>query len=152
MAVIPSDFTTLDPRLSHEVVTVGSPVAGAGFTRTVPGDVLWIVRSVSFSMVNAAAAASRIPRVEFLDGSGSVFFAVAAPFHTTTGVTSRFSFGVGINQFGAIDAANIGAPIPELTLVGGLAVRVAVTAMNAGDQISGAALFVDQLPVANFGG
>lgn len=130
-----------------EPITVGSPAAGAGFTHPVPGAATQRIRTVSFRLVNAAAAANRIPRVEFLDAAGAVFAAVAAPFKTTTGVTSRFTFGIGLNQYGADDAAQIGGPLPDLELIAGLAVRVVVGAMNAGDQIDGAALFVEQLAV-----
>lgn len=131
----------------YEPITVASPVAGAGFTHPVPGSVVQLVRSVSFVLVNFAAAANRLPRLEYLNGNGDVFAAVAAPFVTTTGKTARFTFAVGIQQFGANDAAQIGAPIPAYMLQDGLAVRVVVGAMNAGDQLSAISLFVDQWPV-----
>lgn len=130
-----------------EPITVGSPAAGAGFTHRVPGATVQKFLTVSFRMVNAAAVANRLVRVEFLDAAGAVFAAVGAPFKTTTGVTSRFTFGVGLNQYGADDAAQIGGPLPALELIGGLALRVAVANMNAGDQIDGAALFVEQTGV-----
>lgn len=136
-----------DARRRVEPITVGAPAAGAGFTHVVPGAATQRVVTVSFRLVNAVAAANRIPRVEFLDAAGNVFAAVAAPFVTTSGVTSRFTFGVGLNQYGANDAAQIGGPLPDLELIAGLAVRVAVASINAADQIDGAALFVEQTGV-----
>src|SRR5215211_5628685 len=44
-------------------------------------------------------------------------------------------------------AAHIGGPLPDLILMDGLAVRVAVTAIQAGDQLSGISLFVAQSTV-----
>lgn len=134
-------------RWQHEPVSVGSPAAGQGFTYSVPKSEIQVVRAVSFVLVNAAAAASRIPRVEFLTNNGDVFFVAASPFVTTTGKTARFNFAVGIQQFGADDAAQIGAAIPKFTLEDGAKIRVAVTAVNAADQISGVYLFVDQLGI-----
>lgn len=139
------------PVWQGEPITVGSPAAGLGFTYTVPGSEVQRVMGVSFVLVNAVAVASRIPRVEYVDGSGTVFFAVAAPFVTTSGKTARFNFGVGLNQFGADDAAQIGAGLPPFTLTAGNSVRVAVTAINASDQISGVHVFVEQMHVRDDG-
>jgi hypothetical protein len=136
-----------DADYSHEVITVGSPAVATGFSRTVPGASRWRVQSVSFVLVADANAANRIARVEYLDASGAVFAAVAAPFTVTANITSRLTFGIGIVQFGANAAAQIGASLPNLRLNPGLSVRVAVAAIQAGDQISGAALFVDQWAV-----
>ena len=136
-----------DPDYSHEVVTVGSPAVATGFTRTVPGASRWRIQSVSFVLVADANAANRIPRVEYLDAAGNVFAAVAAPFNLTANLTARFTFAIGVIQFGANAAAQIGASLPDLHLNPGLSVRVAVGGVQAGDQISGAALFVDQWAV-----
>jgi hypothetical protein len=113
----------------------------------VPGASRWRVQSLSFVLVADANAANRIPRVEYLDAAGNVFAAVAAPFVLTATLTARFTFAIGILQFGANAAAQIGASLPDLKLNPGLAVRVAVTGIQATDQISGAALFVDQWAV-----
>jgi hypothetical protein len=136
-----------DADYSHEVVTIGSPAVATGFTKRVTGASRWRVQSVSFVLVADANAANRIARVEYLDAAGAVFFAVAAPFTVTANITSRLNFGIGIQQFGANAAAQIGAGLPAFKLNAGLAIRVAVTAIQAGDQISGASLFVDQWAV-----
>lgn len=131
----------------HEPITVGSPAVATGFTHVVPQAVVQRVVLVSFVLVADGNAANRIPRVEYLNAAGAVFAAVAAPFAITAGVTARFTFAIGIQQFGAAAAAQIGCALPDLLLMDGLAVRVAVAAIQAGDQISGASLFVDQSPV-----
>jgi hypothetical protein len=136
-----------DDWAQHEPVTVGAPAVATGFTHRVPGATVQRIRSVSFVLVADANAANRIARVEYLDAAGAVFAAVAAPFTVTANITSRLTFGIGIQQFGANAAAQIGGPLPDLLLQAGLAVRVAVAAIQAGDQISGASLFVDQYPI-----
>lgn len=136
-----------DEDYAHEVVTVASPPAATGFSKVVPGASRWRVQSVSFVLVADANAANRIPRVEYLDASGGVFAAVAAPFVLTANLTARFTFAIGVVQFGANAAAQIGASLPALHLNPGLSVRVAVTGIQVGDQISGAAMFVDQWSV-----
>jgi hypothetical protein len=136
-----------DPDYSHEPITIGAPAVATGFTHVVPGATRQRIVSVSFVLAADANAANRIPRVEFLNAAGAVFFAVAAPFTVTANVTSRLNFGIGIQQFGANAAAQIGAGLPAFKLNAGLAVRVAVAAIQAGDQISGASLFVDQWAV-----
>src|SRR6266545_211079 len=136
-----------DADYAHEPITIGSPAAGAGFTHVVPGASRQRILSVSFTLVNAVAAANRLPRVEYLNAAGEVFYSAAAPFVTTSGVTSRFSFAVGVTQLGANDAAQIQGALPGFVLNAGLAIRVVVGAVNAADQISGASLFVEQWPV-----
>jgi uncharacterized membrane protein YjjP (DUF1212 family) len=113
----------------------------------VPSSTVQRIVSVSFVLVADANAANRIARVEYLNAAGDVFFAVAAPFTVTAAVTSRLSFAIGMPQYGANAAAQIGGPLPDFLLIGGLALRVAVASIQAGDQISGASLFVDQLPI-----
>jgi hypothetical protein len=113
----------------------------------VPSSVVQRIVAVSFVLVADANAANRIARVEYLNAAGDVFFAAAAPFTVTAGVTSRLNFGIGIQQFGANAAAQIGGPLPDFMLIGGLAVRVAVASIQVGDQISAASLFADQWPI-----
>jgi hypothetical protein len=76
-----------------------------------------------------------------------VFYVAASPFLIVANTTTRFNFAVGQMQFGANSAAQIGAGLPDFILNSGLAVRVAVTGVQAGDQISGVSLFLDQWPV-----
>ena len=136
-----------DEDYAHEPITIGSPPVATGFTHVVPGSSRQRIVAVSFILVADANAANRIARVEYLNAAGAVFFAVAAPFTVTANITSRLNFGIGVQQFGANAAAQIGGPLPDFNLAAGLAVRVAVTAIQAGDQISGASLFVDQWAV-----
>lgn len=131
----------------HEPITVGAPAVATGFTHRVPGSTVQRIRSVSFVLVADANAANRIARVEYLNAAGDVFAAVGSPFTVTAAVTSRLTFAIGLQQFGANAAAQIGGPLPDFLLQAGLAIRVAVASIQAGDQLSGISLFVDQLPI-----
>lgn len=134
-------------RWTFEPATVGSPAVATGFTRTFPGSEVTRVLSVSFVLVTDANAANRIVRVEYLNASGDVFAAVAAPFLQVASITTRYTFAVGLQTFGAASAAFMGGPLPDFVLMDGLAVRVAIAAVQAGDQLSGASLFVAQSTV-----
>jgi hypothetical protein len=121
------------------------PPAGQGFVYKVPGSVMQAPVIVSFHLANAAAAGNRIPAVTYLDGLGVPLGVFAAPFALQTGAAGQFTFGVGMQQFGAVNAAAIGAPLAPAVLKAGMTVTVTVAAMNAADQISGVRVYVQQL-------
>lgn len=131
----------------YEPVTVGSPAVALGFTHDIPFSEIQRVLGISFQLVTDANAANRIARVEYLNASGAVFFTVASPFTVTASLTSRLNFGVGLQQFGANAAAQIGGPLPDFPLCGGLAVRVAVASIQVADQVQGISLYVAQRTV-----
>jgi hypothetical protein len=135
-----------DADYSHEVITIGSPAVATGFTHVVPG----ASRQRASRLVRARGRRERREpdRARGVPERGRRgVLRVAAPFTVTANITSRLNFGIGIQQFGANAAAQIGAGLPAFKLNAGLAIRVAVTAIQAGDQISGASLFVDQWAV-----
>lgn len=134
-----------------QVVAPPQPAAGGGFTYKISIAELVIVRSVAFTLVNAAAVAARLVSLDFLDGTGVVLARASSGFTTATGITTVFTFAAGINVYGANDAAAIGAPIPELVLVAGQSIRVNIGAVNAADQISNARVVVDQYGVVDEG-
>lgn len=118
------------------IQSVGNPPVANGFTIVTPGTVEQTLRSLSFRLVADSNAASRIVVFQFVDPDGLAFGQVAAPFTLAASNTSDYTFAVGIQQFGANNAANIGASIPELKLDVSLAVAVTITGVQVGDQIS----------------
>src|SRR5215208_1385937 len=134
-------------RWTFEPATVGSPAVATGFTRVFPGSVVVVSLRKKFVLVTDGNAANRIVRVEYLNASGDVFAAVAAPALQVASITTRYTFGVGLQTFGAASAAFMGGPLPDFVLMDGLALRVVIAAVQAGDQISGASLFVAQATV-----
>lgn len=132
---------------SVNLPTVPTPAAGAGFSFTDPGTMESIVSACSFRLVTDANVADRIVVFSFTDGSGTAIFPVAAPFTQAASKTTDYTFAVGIQQFGANDAANIGVGIPPLKLRSGLGVKVTIVAVQATDQVSAIRLGLSQWPV-----
>jgi hypothetical protein len=129
------------------LLTVPDPAANAGFTQGMPGTEDTMVVACSFRLVTDSNVANRIVVFQFLDSNGTAIFPVAAPFTQAASKTTDYTFAVGIQQFGANDAANIGAGIPPLKLYVGLSVAVTITAKQAGDQVSRIRLGLSQWPV-----
>jgi len=129
---------------SHEFVTLGAPAAGAALTVTVPGSVEWEVLAVSFLYTADANAANRFPSLSILDQSGSGIGPICTPFKLVATDASRITFGVGIVQFGADSAAQIGCGIPPMRIQDGLRIRLTATNIQATDTIAAARLYVRQ--------
>jgi hypothetical protein len=83
----------------------------------------------------------------FLDQDGVSMGAYASTFGTLTGTSASFVFAVGINEFGATNAAHIGAPLPPIILKAGYSIALTVTAMQPTDTITDVNLFVTQVGV-----
>ncbi len=136
------DFLAWEFHGENEPVALGSPAAGANLTATVPGSVEWEVQSVSFLYTASSNSATRIPFFKVVDWGGTIVCMVQTPYTLVASDASQISFGVGVQQFGANSAANIGAGIPALRLGDGMRIVLGATAINATDQISAARIFV----------
>jgi hypothetical protein len=121
--------------------------AGAGFAFVIPGTFVTEVQALSFRLTTSADVADRVAVVSFLDATGQPYAPIAAPFTQAASLTTDYTFAVGITQFGADDAANIGAPLPALRLQAGISVAVSVVGIAAADQITRARLLLAQWPV-----
>lgn len=127
--------------------SVPTPAVATGWSFVDPGTMESVVVACSFRLVTDANAASRIVVFSFTDSQGTAIFPVASPFTQAASKTTDYTFAVGIQQFGANDAANIGCGIPALKLRSGLGISVSVTAVQVGDQISRVRLGLSQWPV-----
>lgn len=140
-----AEWGWMNPR--SVIQSVASPAAGAGFTIPTSGAVEQTLRSLSFRLVTDGNAASRIVVFQFLDPDGTAFGQCAAPFTLAASKTCDFTCAVGIQEFGANDAANIGVPIPEIKLDQTLSVAVTITGVQVGDQVSRIRAAWDRWPV-----
>lgn len=134
----PSDVADRYWRLHAEHDTASIPgQSGTTPTQyTVPGAVQVDVYSVSFTYTASAAAGTRTVRLEFVDDAGNVFAPVAAAFTIIATNAATFTFGVGVQQYGANSAAYIGAGIPPVRLVDGMGFRVRCANADSGDTIT----------------
>lgn len=139
------DLGWLQPESS--IIARSNGVGNVAITYPVPGTVTEQILSVSFKIVVAGTDGARFPTLSYLDPDGTAFAAVAAPFSVGNAITSRYLFAMGINQFGANDAANIGAALPPFKLGVGSSLSLGVTAGTAGDAISEVRIVVAQWPV-----
>lgn len=126
------------------VVAVSGAAAAAGVEHPLPGVEQFRVHAVTFKLTTAAGVANRRPVLELLDSSGTAVAAVAAPFTLSAGKTSTFTFGAGLQQFGANDAEQIGGPFVAGWLAGNLTIGVTVAAAQAGDAIADVRLLLEQ--------
>jgi len=129
---------------SHEFVTLSSPAAGAALTVTVPGSVQWEILAVSFTYTADANAADRFPSFSILDQSGVGIGPIRTPYKLVATNAARITFGVGLDQFGADSAAQLGCGIPPARIQDGLRIQVTATGIQATDTITAARLYVRQ--------
>ncbi len=135
------DYLAWDFHGKDEPQALGSPAAGAALTVTVPGSVEWEVLAASFLFTASANAANRIPAIQFLDWSNTIFCEVKVPYKLIATNAAQVTFGVGIVQFGADSAASMGAGIPPMRIGDGLRVRLTAAAIDTADTITAARLF-----------
>lgn len=119
----------------HEVAMIGATSGTTPAAYTVPGSVQVDVLSVSFLYTASSDAGTRTVRLEFLDGAGNVFAAAASPFTMVASDATTFTFGVGMQQFGANSAKYIGTGIPPIRLCDGYGFRVRCVNSAAADTI-----------------
>lgn len=117
-------------------IALPNPPAGQSFRYRPGGAVETVLVAVCFQVVTSAAVAARIPTLDFLDPLGGIVARVQAPFTLAATHTSFVTFGVGLQQYGANNAAALGAGIPTVRLIAGMAVRGSLAAVDGADQIS----------------
>ncbi len=123
---------------------VPNPLPNAGFAVPMPGTSDTIVQAIKFRLVTDSQAANRICVVNYLDADGVAFALIAAPFTQAASLTTDYTFAVGINEFGANDAANIGAGLPPFKLDVSHSIAVTIVAKQTGDQVSAIRLALQQ--------
>lgn len=125
-------------------VTIPNPAVGGGFTYRLPGSERQRILAVTFQLVASADVANRKPLLAYKDGGAGTFAAVGLPYVQTAGITSVYTFAVGLQQFGADDAANMGGPLPDLPLDVGETLVLTVTNVDDTDAVKSIRLFVEQ--------
>lgn len=128
------------------VVAVPSPAAGGGFTYAVPGSERQLIACVSFQLVTAVAVANRLVVATLLGGDGVRIGRFSSGFTQAASLTTVYTFAVGVQSYGANDAANIGAPLAPLWLPDGGSLAVTLVNGQAADQVSVVRVTVYQYP------
>lgn len=127
-------------------VAVPNPAAGAGFTYSLPGSERTRVLAVCFQLVTAVAVAARRVSCDLIDGEGGILGRFSSGFTQAASLTTVYTFAVGVNAYGANDAAAIGAPLADLMLPGAGSAVVSIANVQAADQVSAVRVTVAQVP------
>jgi hypothetical protein len=130
------------------VVAIPHPAAGAGFTYSAPGSQRTRIVTVAFQLVTSATVATRTVVVSYKDSDGTVFYSVPAPFTQAASKTTEYSFALGIVNYGVNDGANIGGPLPDVTLDVGESLVVTVTNVDTTDAVTNVRLYAEQYPTS----
>lgn len=133
------------------VVALDNALATTGMTYAIPHTVRVRVAAVTFTLTAAAGGGVRRPVVSYVDGTGATVVAAGSPFTRSAGAASVFSFGVDLEQFGANDAAIIGAGLPRVALPDNMQIVVSVVGAQAADMLTFGRLLLAQYPVDSAG-
>lgn len=123
-----------------------TPAAGAEFTIKAPGQGLWRIISLSFTLATSAVVANR--RVALLaDDQTDVYFAAASSVDLTASLTTRVSAFGGAAATGVVGGAiNIALPRDGLPLQPGHRLRSSTLNLDVGDQYSAIRALVQEYP------
>jgi hypothetical protein len=125
---------------------VASPAAGAEFTITAPGEGLWRIISLAFTVTTDATVSNRSVGLFVDDGTSVVWRSVAAAVQTATLAWDYCAFA------GAGNSDNTGSsnyfPLPDggLLLPAGWRLRSSTNNLQAADAYSAIAAFVEEYP------
>lgn len=129
-----------------KVFSAEQPAAAAEFSIAAPGQGLWRVISVAFSLVTDANAANRAASLTLDDGT-TVLWRSCAPVVQTAGLTWNYSAFSG-----AGNGANVGVvsyfPLPDsgLWMQPGWRLRSVTASMQAGDRYGAPTVFAEEFP------
>jgi hypothetical protein len=123
---------------------VTQPAAGADWTITVPGDKIWRVLSIVGKLVTSAAAATREATLQITDQSTTFMFIPAGTSQVASKTGQYCWFEQAQNRGTTLQTA-ITAPIPSnLVLPGGMVLKSVTEVIDAGDQWSNVALWIEE--------
>lgn len=139
-------MSTKSPVSFLQVASRPAPSAGAEFTLSAPGQGLWRVMSLAFTLTTSAVVANR--RVALLaDDATDVWFAAESTVDVAASLTTRFGAYPGAAAAGlAASVVNIPLPHGGLILQPGHRVRSSTTLIDAGDQYSAIRALVQEYP------
>lgn len=131
--------------LQQRTIPVVQPAAGAQWSFTVPGGVVWVVRAIGATLTTSAVAGTRTVGVEVTDGN----VGVAGAVHSRTlaaSLTQRFYWMTEYSASPAGAAGGIASDsYPIMPMPAGWTLTSKAAAFDVGDQWSNVQLLVTQL-------
>lgn len=141
----PSTFTP-DSRPNGgeiRIISTANPAAGAQISQSVPSGETWKIKAVSFSLVNAAIAASRRVHIRF-DYIGSGVLDFFSDIDQLTGETRKYTCAPVSPVSDSLDDNDIIIPIPaDIVLQPDCAITTTVTNMQATDDFGSAVIWAE---------
>lgn len=131
----------------RQVLAPAAPAAGAELTVTVPGDRAWRILTGVFTYTASATVANRNPHLALLDGDGNPLGEFNSGTAQTAGQIVTYTVAAAYTWSGA--GTNIS--IPDLVIYPGFKFGFHSDTMQAGDQISGVRLLVEEFPIGRGG-
>lgn len=131
----------------QQVLTPAPPAAGAQLVIPVPGGKAWRLLLGVFTYITSAAVANRNPHLAILDGDGVPLGEFNSGTAQTAGKTVVYTVAAATPWSGA--AGNIA--IPSLVLHPGFGFGIHADTMDAGDQVNGVRLLVEEFDIGRGG-
>lgn len=103
--------------------------------------------AVTFRLVTSAAVATRVPIVSVTDGAGVAIIVCPAGKSTAAGLTTDYTFAVGLGEWDIASTTQAAGPLPPLPLGDGDSITITVSAIDVGDQISRVRVVLLQSPI-----
>jgi len=130
----------------HKLERLSNPAAGAEFAFVAPGQGIWRVYSIRFTVATSAIVANRTVAVVIDDGNVEGYRA-SAPASQAANLTVRYCAAAGVPP-GGTAAGGLTIPLPHYgaVLLPGWRLAVDVDAIDAGDQLSAVAALLQEFP------
>jgi hypothetical protein len=130
---------------NQQIKRFAAPAVGADFTIAVPGNEVWRVLSFRASLTTSAAVPARNPTLavdDQTDIAAQVSGALAIAASLTTAVNFVADLGMGPIATTSLVACS---GMPQMILPGGYRLRTITGGLDAADQWSGAAVWVEMM-------
>lgn len=139
-------MSTKGPGSFYQVAQRPNPAAGAEFALTAPGQGLWRVYSIAFTLTTSAVVAAR--RVTLLADDQTDVWGVfpSTVDQAASGVVRYGAFGGAVGGGLATAALTIALPEGGVLLMPGHRLRSSTTLIDAGDQYTAIRALVQEFP------
>jgi len=126
-------------------VTIANPAAGSDWSIVLPTGVLWILNSVSATLVTSATVGNRTPALVVTDNTGHIVYNGAAAYAQAASLTWTYSWSGGGIAPPAGTTQNGGSIPAGLRVPAGWTIMTATPNRQAGDQWQNIVLGVQEL-------
>lgn len=115
------------------VIPVASPIAGADWSITVPGGVMWHVMSIGTLFTPSAVVANRSPTLRLKDADGLALAGVGVANVIAASGTTRIFWEKGVGSFNAIGIMSSPLPTAFQFALAGWTISTTTSAIDATD-------------------